>query len=76
VAGKIELKKAGEPYTCGICKGEFIREIDDSVSIAAMREDFPVAVAIDELAGEDPGIMCDDCYEKFLKWLAQEQAMQ
>jgi DNA-directed RNA polymerase subunit RPC12/RpoP len=72
----VDLKKAGEPYTCGICKEEFIREIDDSASIAQMKENFPVAVAIDELAGEDPGIMCDECYNRFLKWLSQEQAKQ
>lgn len=54
-------------YTCEKCKGEFYRdpEWSDEDAMAELAQQFPDDA---ERPRSELVIVCDDCYEKILKW--------
>ena len=60
---------AGSEYTCGQCKGTFLRASDDAVAIAEAARDFGVPDADRNPTME---ILCDDCYRAFMVWFREQ----
>lgn len=55
----------GKRYTCEACRGTFISPASDEEAQAEHAQRFPEIGPKAELAE-----ICDDCYDKFLKWIA------
>jgi hypothetical protein len=58
----------GENYQCAVCHGIFVKTVSDEEALAEMRETWQR-----EAHDDDPGIVCDDCYQVVLAW-AQKSA--
>ena len=52
-----------ETYECGSCHGTFDKGWSDQEAEAEMAENYP-----DGLDADDREIICDDCYNQFMKW--------
>lgn len=50
-------------YQCSRCKGIFEKGWTDEEAIAEMKRNHG-----DNITTDDCGVLCDDCYNEFIKW--------
>lgn len=58
------MSGVGEPYTCEVCKGEFVKAWPDDRAAAEHETVFGAPPE------DDAGLVCDDCYKRVIAWAA------
>ena len=62
----MDVVQKGETYQCGGCKGTYTASRSEADVVAEAERNFGSFP-------EDAVPICDDCYEKFMKWFQKER---